>query len=139
MRTTLSSILATLALVVLVSAAVPGTASAQLGPCVCKYIGIKVSDAVACKFSVCVSDPLGAKNCFVVGPGISTKVDCVDNAIVGLVDCNGNIVTFQPNGARCLYNVPVGPGCCVDACLGQNADGCWVITIEPSAVDFCPC
>ncbi len=109
----------------------PNVARAQ-DDCKCDYATIYVDPAVSCKFDVCVKDASGF-NCVTVGPGSTQLVKCNKLAAFYLTDCKGNLVQVT---SKCVTCVCVAPGCCVDACLGRDADGCLYVKIGPSA---CKC
>lgn len=103
--------------------------------CNCTYGTVIVSPVVACKFKICF-ETVGSTTCTVLGPGSAVKFDCNDQVAISLIDCEGNAV-YLTDG--CAVNVPVGRGCCVEACLGRDDNGCLLLKIGPSPLDFCPC
>ncbi len=103
--------------------------------CNCDYGTVIVDGAVPCKFKVCF-ETIGLDRCEVVGPGSGINFKCNEAIAISLVDCNGTRVYLT---IGCDTNVPVGPGCCVQACLDYDRNGCLLLKISPSPVDFCPC
>lgn len=105
----------------------PNVARAQ-DPCKCDYIDVYVGDDVKCKFEVCVKDAEGFF-CEWVGPGSHVQFKCHDNAAVFLTDCKGNYVQVTE---KCVECVCLAPGCCVDACLARDDNGCLYVKIWQS-------
>lgn len=113
----------------------PTTASAQI-KCVCKAIAVYSADNIPCAIPICVLDANGTViHCESIKPGVATKLPCIDGGSVAFKTCFGDLVTITED---CVFNVPLGPGCCVDACLGYDENGCAYIKIGPSAVK-CKC
>lgn len=113
----------------------PTTASAQI-KCVCKAIVVYSADNIPCAIPICVLDAKGSViDCTTIKPGVDTKIPCVDGGSVALKTCFGDLVTITE---KCTYNIPLASGCCVDACLGYDSNGCAFIKIGPSAVK-CKC
>ncbi|HVZ38957.1 MAG: hypothetical protein JST22_12165 [Bacteroidetes bacterium] len=132
----LRSWLLVLALLGLTALLSPNTAHAQL-PCKCDYATIAVGK-VPCDFKVCVKDANGL-NCIGVTGGGTYKVKCNQQASFYLVDCKGNLVQIDNGKTNCVTCVCVAPGCCVDACIGTDADGCLYVKIGPSDPNTCKC
>lgn len=109
----------------------PTVASAQ-DDCKCDYATVYVGDDVQCKFEICVKDANGF-NCYLVGPGGTFTVKCSNTAAFYLTDCKGNLVQVTE---KCVQCVCLAPGCCVDACLGRDENGCLYVKIGASA---CKC
>ncbi len=119
-----------------ITAFVAPTAARAQYDCKCDYATIYVGD-VNCKFDICVKDVTGGFNCYTVGPGSTIKVKCPQAAAFLLKDCNGNLIEVTD---KCVQCVCLGNGCCVDACLGRDADGCLYVKIGPSACKcICKC
>lgn len=105
-------------------------------PCKCDVGTIYVADDVDCKFEVCVKDHAGFY-CYWVGPGSVEQFKCHDEAVIYLKDCNGNLVQINNNKTNCVECVCVGKGCCVDACVGFDDNGCIVVKIGRSSCKGC--
>jgi hypothetical protein len=103
--------------------------------CKCDYGTVVVDPGVFCKFKICFETVDGIY-CDVLGPGSTYKFKCNDQIAISLIDCKGNHVYLQEG---CDIAVPVGVNCCVQACLCRDADGCLLLKITPSPIDFCPC
>ncbi len=65
-----------------------------------------------------------------VAPGEEVQLECEKGTVVTVVDCQNHKNLLGPDG--CLYNFPADVGCCVDACLTKDADGCLLLDINPS-------
>ena len=103
-------------------------------PCKCDTGTIYVGN-VNCKFEICIKDAAGFI-CYTLGPGSVIPFKCHDQAVIFLTDCNGNLVQINNNKTNCVQCVCVAPGCCVDACVGYDANGCVYVKVGPSA---CKC
>jgi hypothetical protein len=127
-------------LIALVAMANASHARAQGLDCRCRSITFSVDSGVACKVTVCVTTPDGARNCVTISPGGLDRLRCIQGATIYFVDCHGNLVPFAPGANPCQIGIGVGPHCCtIDACLETDDAGCTVIHIRPSIVDSCPC
>jgi hypothetical protein len=96
--------------------------------CKCDYGTIYVSDAVTCKFEVCVKTA-SSFDCYWVGPGSVQQFKCDQVAAIFLKDCKGNLIQVTE---KCVFCICVGDGCYVDACLGRDENGCLYIKVSPA-------
>ncbi len=111
-------------------------ASAQdVLPCKCDVGTIEVGK-VGCTFEVCIKDSDGFV-CIPVSGGTVAQFKCHDQAVIFLKDCKGNLVQINNNKTNCVTCVCVGKGCCVDACVTYDKNGCIRVTINPSTCKTC--
>ena len=105
-------------------------------PCKCDVGTIFVGNDIDCKFEVCIKDAAGLY-CYTVGGGSTEYFKCHEKAVIYLKDCYGNLVQINNAKTNCVECVCVGGGCCVDACVGFDADGCIYVKIGKSACKKC--
>ena len=103
-------------------------------PCNCTDVYLKVDPNINCTVNICVKDVTGL-NCLAIAPGGGLfPVPCTAKYAFYLQDCNGNYVLVDAaNPVSCIC---MAPGCCVDAFVVLDVNGCWVIKVEPS--QLCP-
>jgi hypothetical protein len=127
------------AMVLLLSLAVSSGAQAQ--PCVCDVVSVDVDPGVLCTIELHPSSPLCKFRPIFAPPGVSTPIACCDDMFVSIVTCDGTDVTFQIGAPKpvCIRGIRIAPGCCVDACMVEDAKGCTHIIIRPSSVKCVSC
>ena len=127
-----------MALALLLSVAISSNSYAQA--CFCDNITVIVDPSVACTIELHPSAPLCKYRPVFASPGTSVQIACCDDMNLRIVTCDGSDVVFTQNSRLpvCFTGVPIGRGCCVDACLTIDPNtGCPVIRITPSSVR-CP-
>lgn len=139
MKTTflpIRALLAAAALIAMAAFAAP-EASAQTA-CTCTNLYLKIDPSIACQFKVCIKDFSGF-NCVGITGGGLFPVPCNNTFGAYLIDCNGNYVLINDaNNGNAVSCVCLQPGCCVDAFLAFDVNGCPVIKIEPASAT-CVC
>lgn len=122
-----------LGIVVFMAIISPSVASAQT-PCNCPVVYFKVDPTITCKVNLCVRDFSGI-NCNFYAPGGLYPVPCNNVFAFYILDCYGNYIQVtQATPASCVC---AAPGCCIDAFVVQDINGCWVLKVQPSACLVC--
>lgn len=121
---------ALLAAVVALVCCLATPASAQLKPCVCDVVTASVDPDVPCSVTFYAQAPLCRFAPVTVAPGTSGTIACCEDLKISLTDCQGNSYTFEPGGPACFFGIPLAIGCCVDACITQDANGCPEIRVR---------
>lgn len=122
------------ALIALMAMALPSTASAQYKCGGCDVIQVYGTDNIPCKFTVCVNNLItGTQECKVISPGVITYINCPGYVSITIKDCNGIIHTVTE---ACTGPIPMGNGCCIDACLFKGGSDCLIVKIGLAAT---PC
>lgn len=106
------------------------TASAQFKPCVCDIVTASVAADVPCSVTFYAEAPLCRFAPLTVAPGTSGTIACCEDLKVSLTDCQGNSYTFEPGGPDCFIGIPLAVGCCVDACITLDVNGCPEIRVR---------
>lgn len=119
----------------LATAILPTTAAAQT-PCPCVDGTVYMDAGVGCDMEICYKYVSGLV-CRHYTPGTTTNFPCQDPMTIYLKDCHGNLIEIGVG--QCVYAVPVGPFCCVDACLERDANGCLFLKVKPSPILNCRC
>ena len=104
-------------------------------PCKCD-IGTIYVGKVECKFEVCIKDAEGF-HCITVTGGSVEQFKCHGKAVIFLKDCKGNLIPINNEKTNCVECVCVGKGCCVDACVGFDDQGCIYVKIGSSICRGC--
>jgi hypothetical protein len=115
---------------VLLSGNIYAQGGGYIKQCECKYITISVSKDVACKVNFVVIYPTLPSDLITVAPGQTIEVPCEDGAEITVVDCNFRKNPLGDDG--CLRNFPAAAGCCIDACLTKDKNGCPLLEVTPS-------
>lgn len=106
-------------------------AQSTIDECNCKYVTVRVSEKVGCKVTVVFLYPSHPINYgTTVAPGQEVQLECEKGTVVTVVDCQNHKNLLGPDG--CLHNFPADVGCCVDACLTKDDNGCLLLDINPS-------
>lgn len=122
-------LLSCVAAIALVMAA--GTLRAQI-TCKCDNVTILVEKEVNCSVTLYFAWHGGSET-HTYAAGTLATVPCHDDMQIALLDCSGRNHEVPPGG--CVININAGsaaaaPGCCVDACLQEDAAGCWQVLVR---------
>lgn len=105
------------------------------------------AQAVPCRFTVISTKNVGcdvvftytgAGQSFVVSPGSGAQYGGYCTPVFFILDCHGNDVRVDDR-VGCVRNIPVAPGCCIDACITFDVQGNPVLNILPPTDPTCSC
>ena len=138
MSTSMLRFLATALLAVVISAVTSGSVRAQLVEnCACKTLTVRVNEICQKKITVCFLSA-ASDRCFTFEAGNKYAVECEDQMDIAIVDCNNHKQLLDP-ATGCIKALPIGPGCCIDACLTKLDNGCLLLDITEAPVRLCQC
>lgn len=123
-------------LMIAVCAAVvaPSSAHAQIASCTCKWVPITVDPLLGCNVQIRVTRPGETPFTLLLAPGNTVSVQCADGITFEMLISGGCWVNL---GNNCTAGYSVAGGCCVNACLQQDAAGCWTLRIKPHTGRLC--
>lgn len=114
--------------------ATSGGAQAQPA-CFCT---IGVDAALNCGIDVCYVQPGQPRKCLTVTNALGIGFQCVTGTRFYFRVCGNQYVEVTTANCETNWGVP-GCGDCVDACLTQNAAGCYSLRFTKSNSPICKC